>query len=367
MLDFKSEFENAVNWVINNISFDKDIDVQVFETNIRLLGGLISAYQISGEEELLILSIDLANRLLPAFDSPTGMPYRFVNLKTGKVSGNTSNPAEIGTLSLEFGTLSKLTKNPVYCDKVKNAVKALYERRSELDLVGSGINVDTGEWTDETSHIGGCMDSFYEYLWKSWVLFGDKEFLDMYATCIGAVEKHLAEVYDERLWYKRVNMNTGKLINRHFGALDLFLPGLFVSSNQVSRGEKLIQSGYYMWNEWGIEPELIDYSTMNVLNPGYALRPELMESTYHLWKLTGNPQYRERGYTLFESIVKGCKSDVGYARIKDVTTMEKEDLMDSFFFAETLKYAYLLFDDSGLNYNLTVFNTEAHPFLIVRD
>jgi hypothetical protein len=119
-----------------------------------------------------------------------------------------------------------------------------------------------------------------------------------------------------------------------------------------------------MWNKWGIEPELIDYSTMSVLNPGYALRPELMESTYHLWKLTGNPQHRERDYAMFESIVRNCKSNVGYARIKDVRTMEKEDLMDSYFLTETLKYAYLLFDDSGLNYNLTVFNTEAHPFQI---
>lgn len=204
LLGFDLEFENAINWVISNMEFNKDLDVQVFETNIRLLGGLISAYQISGEEKILSLSVDLADRLLSAFDSPTGMPYRFVNLKTGKTSGNLSNPAEIGNLSLEFGMLSKLTKNPVYYDKSKNAVKALYERRSKLDLVGSGIDVDTGEWTDETAHIGGCIDSFYEYLWKSWVLFGDKEFLDMYATCINAVEKHLAKVYKGRLWYKRV-------------------------------------------------------------------------------------------------------------------------------------------------------------------
>jgi len=114
----------------------------------------------------------LGKRLLPAFNSPTGMPYVFVNLKTGAVKGEVSNPAEIGTLLLEFGTLSKLTGKPIYYDKAKRALVELYNRRSPIGLVGSGINVETGAWTDTTSHISGLIDSYYEYLLKASLLFG---------------------------------------------------------------------------------------------------------------------------------------------------------------------------------------------------
>ena len=119
------------------LSFDQDIYVKNFEITIRLLGGLLSGYQLSGDKRLLALAQDLGTRLLPVFDSPTGMPYVEVNLKTGKVRNPRTNPAEVGTLLLEFGTLSRLTGNPVYYDKAKRAMVALYARRSPLGLVGS--------------------------------------------------------------------------------------------------------------------------------------------------------------------------------------------------------------------------------------
>jgi hypothetical protein len=108
-------------YLLDHLSFDQDVPVQVFEVTIRLLGGLLSAYQMSGEPKFLTLAEDLGNRLLPAFNSPTGMPYRFVNLRTGKTTGEVSNPAEIGTLMLEFGALGKLTHREVFYDTAKHA------------------------------------------------------------------------------------------------------------------------------------------------------------------------------------------------------------------------------------------------------
>src|SRR6185295_18665490 len=90
-------------YILDNLSFDKDVEVQNFEITIRLLGGLVTNYQLTGDKRFLTLAEDLGRRLLPVFDSPTGMPYRYVNLKTGKVRNAVSNPAEIGTLILEFG------------------------------------------------------------------------------------------------------------------------------------------------------------------------------------------------------------------------------------------------------------------------
>src|SRR5271169_6115747 len=140
LMGLSDEATKTREFIVQNLSFDKDIEVKNFEITIRLLGGLLSSYQLSGDKRLLALADDLGKRLLPAFDSPTGMPYMYVNLKTGKVRGAESNPAEIGTLLIEFGTLAKLTRNPVYYDKAKRAVVELYSRRSPIGLVGSAIN-----------------------------------------------------------------------------------------------------------------------------------------------------------------------------------------------------------------------------------
>ena len=193
---------DARELIATQLSFDKDMDVKHFEVVIRLLGGLLSGYQLTGDERLLKQAEDLGTRLLPAFDSPTGLPYVNVNLRTGKAQGNDSNPAETGTLLLEFGTLSKLTGNPVFYDKAKRALVETYKRRSKLDLVGERFDVDTGKWTHTNSHIGARIDSYYEYLWKCWKLFGDKDCLAMWTPSIAAANRYLAEEVDGALWYR---------------------------------------------------------------------------------------------------------------------------------------------------------------------
>jgi len=139
---------------------------------------------------LLSLAEDLGNRLLPVFDSPTGLPYRFVNLKTGKVRDAKTNPAEAGTLLIEFGTLSKLTRRPVFYEKAKRALVEIYKHRSPIGLVGTWINVETGQWTNTDSHISGAIDSYYEYLLKCWLLFDDQDCKRMWLDSIAAINKH---------------------------------------------------------------------------------------------------------------------------------------------------------------------------------
>src|SRR5947199_9500876 len=109
LMKLDAEAAKAKALVVNDLSFDRDTYVKNFETTIRLLGGLLSSYQLTGDKRLLNLAEDLGNRLLPVFESPTGLPYRYVNLKSGKVRGNVTNPAEAGTLLIEFGTLARLT------------------------------------------------------------------------------------------------------------------------------------------------------------------------------------------------------------------------------------------------------------------
>src|SRR5512141_122299 len=122
LMGLRDESNATREYIATHLSFDKDISVQNFEITIRLLGGLLSSYQMTGDKRLLKLAEDLGNRLLPVFESPTGLPYRYVNLKTGKVRGNVTNPAEAGTLLIEFGTLARLTHRPVFYDKAKRAL-----------------------------------------------------------------------------------------------------------------------------------------------------------------------------------------------------------------------------------------------------
>ena len=122
LMGFNKEAEETRKYITANLSFDKDIYVQNFEITIRLLGGLLSSYQMTNDKKLLDLADDLGARLLPVFNSPTGLPYKYVNLKTGKTRGEISNPAETGTLLVEFGTLSKLTNKSVYYEKAKRAL-----------------------------------------------------------------------------------------------------------------------------------------------------------------------------------------------------------------------------------------------------
>src|SRR5207248_7621675 len=114
IMGLDQQANEARELIATKLSFDKDIFVKNFEITIRMLGGLLSSYQLTGDKRLLALAQDLGDRLLPTFNSPTGMPYIYVNLKTGATRGDVSNPAEIGTLLIEFGTLSKLTHKPVY-------------------------------------------------------------------------------------------------------------------------------------------------------------------------------------------------------------------------------------------------------------
>jgi mannosidase alpha-like ER degradation enhancer 2 len=348
--------------ILESLSFDRDIEVQAFEVIIRLLGGLLSAYQLDGDRRFLTLAEDLGWRLLPIYNTPTGIPDRYVHLQTGKIRDSINNPAEIGTALLEFGTLGKLTGNPVFYDKAKRALVELYRRRSPIGLVGTWMNAESGEWTNTSSHVGGAIDSYYEYLIKAWILFGDEECRTMFDESMLAVNAYLADTSHGGLWYGRADMNTGKRTHTRFGSLEAFLPSVLCLAGDLDRAQRLQESCLRMWALHGIEPEQLDYATMTPIAPGYYLRPEIIESAYYLHQFTGDPKYVQMGRTFLSSLMKYCRTDAGYAALQDVRTKEKADGMESFFFAETLKYLYLLAAPPDvLPFKSVVFTTEAHP------
>jgi len=361
LMGLNREAHAARELIATRLSFDQDLEVKHFEIVIRLLGGLLSSYEMTGDARLLRLADDLGRRLLPAFDSPTGLPYVYVNLRSGATRGTISNPAE-AALILEYGTLSELTGKPVYRERAQRALRAVYARRSKLDLVGERFDVESGAWTNTRSHIGARIDSYYEYLWKCWRLFGDTECRDMWQTSSAAALRYYPQPRDGTLWYGQADMDTGAPVGSEYGALEAFFPGLLAYSGHLEEALRLHAASVQLWRLEGIEPEAYDFRAQRITDAAYPLRPEIIESTWYLYRLTGEAQYRVLGEELFGDLRRYCRSAAGYAALSDVRTKEQADDMESFVLAETFKYLYLLFAPAAtLDPQLVVLNTEAHP------
>lgn len=362
LMGLKEEADSTREFLARHLDYNRDQYVKNFEITIRSLGSLLSSFQLTGDKRLLSLATDLGDRLLPAFRSPTGIPYVDVNLKTGAVRGTNTDPGGAGTLLVEFGTLSKLTGNPKYYQAAKNALLQVYARRSPIGLVGEGLDAETGKWTRTESHLSACIDSYYEYLVKGWLLFGDDDCRKMWDSSIIAINLYLLDSTATGLWYGHADMNSGKRTKTWWGALDAFFPAVLVLAGDLDRAARLQESCVTMWNTEGIEPDQLDYSSMKVAAPRFFLNPEIFESAYYLYSATGNPYYQKMGQALFDSLKEYCRLPEGYCELKSVITKERMDRMETYFLAETLKYLYLLFaPPETLEFKKVIFNTEAHP------
>lgn len=383
-----SEFQKAVKLVINTVSFDKDSTVQVFEATIRVLGSLLSAHRIitdskqpfgdmtikDYDNELLHMAHDLAVRLLPAFENTkTGIPYPRVNLKTGVPpdSNNETCTAGAGSLLVEFGILSRLLGDSTFEWVARRAVKALWNLRSnDTGLLGNVVNIQTGHWVGKQSGLGAGLDSFYEYLLKSYILFGEKEDLEMFNAAYQSIQNYLRrgreacnEGEGDPPLYVNVNMFSGQLMNTWIDSLQAFFPGLQVLIGDVEDAICLHAFYYAIWKRYGALPERYNWQLQAPDVLFYPLRPELVESTYLLYQATKNPFYLHVGMDILQSLEKYTKAKCGYATLHHVIDKSKEDRMESFFLSETCKYLYLLFDEenpvhkSGTRY---MFTTEGH-------
>ncbi|DAZ96596.1 TPA: hypothetical protein N0F65_000162 [Lagenidium giganteum] len=356
----RDEFVRAVHLVIDHVSFDRDVTVSVFESTIRVIGGLVSAHMLASSShlgmmsddeyhgELLDLAVDLGKRLMPAFETPTGIPVHRVNLQHGvtKDAPTFTCPAAAGSLLVELSYLSRLPGNPTFEANARKAVTALWQRRSSIDLLGSSIDVLSGEWVHSHVGIGAGLDSFFEYLLKYHLISGEAKWLSMFNTSYSAVERHINhdDVHIE------VDMNYGRqyVRSQRVSALQAFWPGLQVLAGDVSSAIRSHEKLFVLWNKFGAMPELFDLSGGgSVISWARTapLRPELIESTYHLYQATRDHKYLKIGRKLLNDIRSASKVKCGYAAIGNIHTLDVEDRMDSYFLSETVKYLYLLFSE----------------------
>ncbi|CAM8885692.1 unnamed protein product [Rhodiola kirilowii] len=367
-----TEFGRAVLWLSDNLNFDVDARVNLFECNIRVLGGLVSAHILATDSasrlvpglyknQLLNLAEDLGRRFLPAFETPTGLPYAWVNLKYGVIENETTETSSsgCGSLILEMGALSRLTGDPRYESAALRALRRLWSMRSSLNLLGTTLDVETGEWIEFSSGIGAGVDSFYEYLIKAHILFGRDEYWRMFHSAYLAVQKY----FRHGPWYHEADMRTGKATYWQLTSLQAFWPGVQVLIGDVPAANLSHREFFHVWEKFGVLPEryLLDHQMVHPTEKYYPLRPELAESTFYLYQATKDPWYMEVGESMVNSLNLYTKVEGGFASVKDVSTMVLEDHQHSFFLAETCKYLYLLFDDSFLANQNYIFTTEGHP------
>lgn len=109
LMGFNEAAEEIEHFVVDSLRFDRDQYVKTYEVYQRILGGLLCMYQYTHNEHVLQKAEEFGQRLLPAFRSKTGIPYFYVNLKTGQAKGDTVNVAEGGSYVLEMGILSYYT------------------------------------------------------------------------------------------------------------------------------------------------------------------------------------------------------------------------------------------------------------------
>eukprot|EP00948_MAST-09A_sp_MAST-9A-sp1_P001564 g1564.t1 len=389
LMGMKDEFYRAIDWIRSSLSFDIDRgDFSTFETNIRDLGGLLSAYDLSGEDILLEKAKDLGDRLYHAYDnSPKGVPHGQINLRTGSGNfigwaGGGAVLAEVGTMQVEFRYLSRATKDPKYEQKAFEAYPYLRDT-SRNGMLPCYIQPSNGNHNGPIS-FGAMGDSYYEYLLKTWLQDRKNEkdayLREMYEASVQGMHDQLYRASSSSNKYAYVTDSSGIGKMEH---LTCFVPGMLAlgaytsgkNYNQAKRDLETAKALAYTCFKMsdstptGLPPEFTEFTGSGMRIPGggnhfYMLRPEVAESLFILHQLTGNPIYREWGWKMWKAIDNKCKTNYGYGHYTNVgnANMAAEDKMESFFLAETMKYLYLLQEpERKIRLDKYIFNTEAHP------
>ncbi|CAM4666533.1 unnamed protein product [Leuciscus chuanchicus] len=379
LLNKLDEFEEAVRKTLRDVRLDNDIVVSVFETNIRVLGGLLGAHVMAdvlkqrGErmqwyrDELLHMAKELGYRLLPAFNTTSGLPYPRVNLRYGVANPLSRTGTEsdtctacAGTMILEFAALSRLSGDTIFEEHARKAMDVLWEKRQRgSDLVGTVINIHNGDWVRRDSGVGAGIDSYYEYLMKAYILLGDKVYLKRFNTHYSAIMKYISQpplLLNVHMHNPTVNVRSW------MDSLLAFFPGLQVLRGDLKPAIETHEMLYQVTKQHNFLPEA--FTTEFRVHWGqHPLRPEFAESTYFLYKATGDPYYLKVGQSIVEKLNAHARVPCGFAAVQDVRTGTHEDRMDSFFLAEMFKYLYLLFSEKSqlpIDIDDYIFTTEAH-------
>ncbi|ROV87110.1 hypothetical protein VSDG_10034 [Cytospora chrysosperma] len=404
-----------------SVSYD-DTEVSLFETTIRYLGGLLSAYDLlkgplshlandsSKVEPLLDQARHLGNNLSFAFDTPTGIPDNSIYLNPPRLANSSTNGvATIGTLVMEWTRLSDLTGNATYGELAKKAESYLIDPLNPEvgepypGLIGSDLSIANGSFLDSQGGWTGGTDSYYEYLIKMY-MYDPTRFASYKENWIQAVNSSMEYLVSHPTsrpdltflsYYFNGTVEGLYYYSQHLACFDggnFILGGLTLNEPlYIDFGLELVAGcrDTYTATVTGIGPEtfrwLGEHSAANATAPvgdeafyeragywigssAFALRPEVIESYYYAYRATGDPIYQEWAWEAYLAINETCRAGSGYSAVNDVNAEGGGGYMnfqESFWFAEVLKYSYLIHAEVKADHtNEFVYNTEAHPVRI---
>ena len=394
IMGLSDQYAKARNWVAQKLHFEKNYEASVFETTIRIVGGLLATYDLSGDEMYLEKCLELAKKLEPAFRTETGIPYSIINLYTGEAknpgwSNGASMLAEFGTVQMEFIALSERTGDRKWADLAENVVNRVLAVRAATGvpkgLYPIYLNPHTAKWTNQKVSFGAMGDSWYEYLLKVWVMCGRTREMGAWRkaweeTARGMIDALVFPGAETGTAY--VGELNGNRVSHKMDHLACFVGGMLVlgaepgardESEYMDVASGITKTCYRMYSEQptGIAPEYVNFQDKR-MHAGARFniqRPEAIESIFYMYRRTGEEKYREWAWEIFLAMEKHYKTPTGWVGLKDVGRVPpgRDNTMQSFFLAETLKYLYLIFCDADvINLDEWVFNTEAHPIRVKR-
>ncbi|KAL7414585.1 glycoside hydrolase [Mrakia frigida] len=407
---------SGIDWGRNGERSGKRVvSVHGFETIIRYMGGLLGAYDLSGDKLLLDRAEELGKILLPIFDTSSGVPLSRINPANPKAiyGGHSIQLAEAGTLSLEYCRLSQLTGNGTYFSLAHRGMSFMNSEITKqspfapllptifsTELYKGGIQ--------GTFSFGGMSDSYYEYLIKLHVLLRGSTplYSKMYSSAIDKASTELIRKVSV-VPGKPDLMTAGELRSGRYQYalehLSCFVPAMLALGSKILerpqdmvRATKISQTCYFVGSAMnsGMQPERADFylpdepkrfekiededsgeiftitkgtpAGVKSVHKHYISRPESIESVFYLYRVTGDRRYQDQGWRMFTSWISRTETKLAFSSTLDVRfdPITKGDNMESFVFAETFKYYYLLFaDPSELSLDDYVLSTEAHPFI----
>jgi len=362
----------------------QDTSVNVFETTIRHLGGLLGAYDLSGEKALLAKARELGDMLYVAFDTPNRIPgfwLDFGNARDGlQVAGTADPSASPCSLSLEFTRLSQVTGDHKFYDAVSRVTDFLERTQGKSKLPGMWpklINFQNEKVDEEGFTLGALADSLYEYLPKMAALLdgAEERYERMYRDAMRVVEQHLlfrpmlpteedvdilfagdAYAHPDRIDH----VAEGQHLSCFVGGMFALGGKLFDISEHVEVGERLARGCAWAYASFptGLMPEIFNLiacpSTrikdpcpwdeerwqkdgdqhlkkgfVNAREPRYDLRPEAIESLFLLYRITGKGDLRDVAWEMFEAIMKATQTPIANSAIEDVTVEGETKKLDS--------------------------------------
>jgi len=387
IMGMRQEFAEAREWVATSLHF-RATSVSMFETIIRILGGLLSAFELSQDKLFLTKAKELADKMMYAFDrNPrTGLPCTTISLAGSTCAyapwtGHSAILAEFGTIQLEYKYLAYHTGEKKYWDVVERIMALMRRVDKPHGLYPVFMSPTTGSWSSQKITLGALGDSFYEYLIKQWLLTKKREpyLRTMYDDAMLAIARKLVQRSSPSKYVYIADWNGGALVHK-MDHLACFAGAMYAVGAQdggqydaeyMTLADEIGETCYRMYTntKTGLSPEFVNFAAgRDLVTPRTAPynigRPEAVETWFYMWYYTRDPKWREMGWTVFEAFERYAATPSGWTALPNVDDpkRKRDDKMESFVLAETVKYFYLLFDpEYPIKLEEFVFNTEAHP------